>query len=228
MAGNNSALEMIGFSSVRESFLLFFLAGFLLMFFGGFFIDFEKDLPKAYETFLTEPVAMNIFFWMSLLGLGVTGLIATIKGRSILRRKAVTHYSLALSRTGLVAGAIIAGLFFGLALAFLLLSCFPGYEDVRKYSEQFFPLALQMFMFLSLLVIAHLYLLMPGGVLGTKFNLWVFLLSVIFLVLSIAAWFWELDHQLFEVALLCGVMQLVAQLIHRVSATNNQGGSTCP
>ncbi|MCQ5167762.1 hypothetical protein NE645_17575, partial [Roseburia hominis] len=78
---------------------------------------FEKDLPKAYETFLTEPVAMNIFFWMSLLGLGVTGLIATIKGRSILRRKAVTHYSLALSRTGLVAGAIIAGLFLGLTLA---------------------------------------------------------------------------------------------------------------
>ncbi|MDD1000974.1 hypothetical protein [Pseudomonas sp. TNT2022 ID642] len=225
---SNKTLEVIGFSSIRESFLLFLLIGFLFMFFGGFVIDFEKDLPKAYETFLTEPVAMNIFFWMSLCGLGLTALIAAVKGRAFLQRKVVTHYSLALSRTGLVAGAIIVGLFFGLAFAFLFLSFFPGHENVRQYSEQFFPLALQMFMFLSLLVIAHLYLLMPSGVAGAKFNLLVLVLSSIFILLSLAGLVWGLDRQLFEIGLLCGVMQLVAQVMHRVSATNKQRGSTCP
>lgn len=227
MCSNNS-LEMIGFSSIRESFLLFLLLGFLVIFFGGFFIDFEKDLPKAYETFLTEPVAMNLFFWMSLCGLGLTASIAAFKGRGVLQRTVVTHYVLALSRTGLVAGAIIVGLFFGLAFAFLFLSFFPGYENVRQYSEQFFPLALQMFMFLSMLVIAHLYLLMPGGAAGAKFNLLVLVWSLMFILLSLAIWIWKLDRQLFEVALLCGVMQLVAQVIHRVSAENNESGSTCP
>ncbi|MBT8763914.1 hypothetical protein KFV02_08210 [Desulfohalobiaceae bacterium Ax17] len=208
-------IKLIGLQSIKEIFFVFLLFGFVLILGGGVCLDLTKNLPSQYLKIIEESLSINTFGLLSIVSLCILAVWRLIKGEEALKHPFVTKIILPLSRAGLSAGAITAGMLLGIGLGLWLITLGGKHSELALNAIQFIGLSAFLALFIIPLIVLHLYLLFPCK----QKVLWLDLVSAIYTVL-VMSMFFVVDNYLDwkSVGVLFVIFVIFAFLIKKNSA----------
>jgi hypothetical protein len=185
-----------------------------VFFFGSFFIDLRADLPKAFESLITEPISINTFAFLIIVGMVLLAAVTGFGTKEIRDDSKAAHVALAFVRSGLSAGAIAAGSLVGTTFALLVITRGAQGSKLANTAEQF-PLIT-----LNLIALIYPMYLLAEVLLDPKDEkkLYIGVLTGTYIVIATASLFFAHNHMMLAAVVTLLFCVMAYGLLHRARA----------
>lgn len=176
--------------AMKESFFVFAGSSFALVFFGSFFIDLRTNLPATFESLITEPVSLNTFAFLVVVGMTLLALVTKFGTNDYSKFPKTAYVALAFIRAGLSAGAIAAGSMVGLSVSLVIITRGAQGTPLANTAEQFPWITLNVIGLVYPMYLMAEMLLDPQD----KKKLRLGILTAVYLVIALATFFFARNN----------------------------------